>query len=66
MRHPLCMISRHTGQERGGLALYTCTRCGGEFRQPHFDKLPAAFDAAVERLRRDEDARHDAKSMNET
>lgn len=46
-----CRFGRHTGQERGGLMVFTCPRCGGDYWQDRDDYRGAlaVADAALVR-----------------
>ena len=41
-----CKLRRHTGQERGGLMVYTCPRCGGDFWQRYNPRMREALTKA--------------------
>jgi predicted nucleic acid-binding Zn-ribbon protein len=43
---PRCKMGFHKGQERGGLMVFTCPRCGGDFWQTN-----PKYRAAMERVR---------------
>lgn len=49
MKHPLCIIGRHAGQEDGGTMMFTCPRCKGSFWQPHdYSAVTSAADRLID------------------